>query len=652
MAALAVALTAPSTTPVDPARARGLRRTRSPAPCPPVEPTPLPAPVEPIHVLALLTRVRGQRVAVGELAAGRLYDVRAFKSAYAELGYLRRLAAAGRAGGTVVTSFRQLVAGVAALHPAWRITGADDGFEDRDRHHRTVRRRLDALQAMGLLRWRIGTDTDGEERRTELELRPAPEVSAEELDAAARHMERWQARYGPALNTGSKTGIRNAAGHGRPLSASERQRRGCQHARAAAASRQQCRGGSKSNSTPPFGAPATPENNSNSRNAPEIRDACHRTGVTRASAPAARNANTALEDEQTTTARNEREQAGEGGSGSSNGAVSCPESREAAVWDPEAIVARVRAREAQRAPVLDAIAAQATGRAVEVAGWGLERAWPAARLREAWMIARWGARTAADSGAAAAGPLTADHYRRLRRAVARYERNQSAAPEGYPAGGLAAVLHIGTLAGAGELAGGPRTLAYAVGAIDHLSRRMRAVATADSARRADRARERARQRRDPAPRALALTFRTARWPAWVRTDEHDEPIFDQLGMLAIDDHAPCLPSADSTTYRLTVRDAYLLAGRLLPVDVDGRTLMALRHQGKLDPAARRSPASAQQRELGELAHRTGQPVSLLARISPGYRQAWLAQLRGDDAQRSRREILAFKDQIAANVDRR
>ena len=40
---------------------------------------------------------------------------------YAELGMLRRLAAAGRAGGTVVTSIRQLVAGLAPLHPAWRI---------------------------------------------------------------------------------------------------------------------------------------------------------------------------------------------------------------------------------------------------------------------------------------------------------------------------------------------------------------------------------------------------------------------------------------------------------------------------------------------------------------------------------------------------
>ena len=220
----------------------------------------MPAPVEPVHLLALLTRVRAQRVAAGEFAPGAACTTCGRSRArYAELGYLRRLAAAGRAGGTVVTSFRQLVAGLAALHPAWRIDGGE-GFEDRDRHHRAVRRRLDALQAMGLLRWRIGTDLDGEERRTELELRPAPEVSAEELQAAAGHLERWQARYGPALNTGSKTGIRNAAGHGRPLSASERQRRGCQRARAAAASRQRGRGGSKSNSAPPFGAPATPEN--------------------------------------------------------------------------------------------------------------------------------------------------------------------------------------------------------------------------------------------------------------------------------------------------------------------------------------------------------------------------------------------------------
>ena len=84
-------------------------------------------------------------------------------------------------------------------------------------------------------------------------------------------------------------------------------------------------------------------------------------------------------------------------------------------------------------------------------------------------------------GPAGAGPLYPDDYARLRRAVARYERNHTAAPEGYPAGGLGALLHLGALAGAGELPGGPRTLRYAVGALDQLSRRMRAIATADSA---------------------------------------------------------------------------------------------------------------------------------------------------------------------------
>jgi hypothetical protein len=605
----------------------------------------MPAPVEPIHVLALLTRLRAQRVAAGELAAGRLYDVRAFKSAYAELGYLRRLAAAGRAGGTVVTSFRQLVAGLAALHPAWRITGADDGFEDRDRHHRTVRRRLDALQAMGLLRWRIGTDLDGEERRTELELHSAPEVSAEELEAAARHLECWQARYGLALNTGSRTGIRNAAGHGRPLSASERQRRGCQRARAAAASPQQCRGGSQSNSTPPFGAPATPENNlSVNTNASEPRDACQRTGVTRASAPAVSSLGAALHGVETAGSEEGAGRLAERGSAAVEGAVGSLAGGDG--WDPEAIIARVRERELQRRPVLEAIAGQARERAAELAGWGLERSWPFGRLREAWVVARNGPTAAANSGPAGSGPLYPDDYTRLRRAVARYERNHTAAPDGYPAGGLAALLHLGALAGAGELPGGPRTLRYAVGALDQLSRRMRAIATADSAARRDSAAERARRRRVPAPRALQLGFR-AKWPPWVVTDHDGNPVFDRLGMLKLDPDARCgVPSAGSEQYRSTIRDAYLLAGRQLPVDVDGRKQMALRRQGQLGRAERQPPASLAELELRELAHRTGEPIRVLRGLGDTYRAAWLADRRQQDAQRARAEILAFKQQIA------
>jgi len=612
----------------------------------------MPAPVDPVHLLALLTRVRAVRVAAGRLAAGRLYDVRAFKCCYAELGYLRRLAAAGRAGGTVVTSMRQLVAGLAPLHPAWRIDG-EEGFQDRDRHHRAVRRRLDALAAMSLLRWRIGTDLDGDERRTELELRSAADVTVEELQAAARQLERWQARYGKALNTGSRTGIRNAAGHGRPLEAAERRRRGRHHACAAAASRR-CGRGYKSNSAPPFGAPATPENTIETRLASELRNASQRTGVTQPDAS------------QASTSSVTRKQSDSPGSGEGKGdpiAVAdgaaardggSPSHGEGESWDPQALVARVRAREAERREMLEAIGGQASGRAVEVAGWGLERSWPVWRLREAWVVARWGPAVAAESGPAAAGPLYPDDHARLRRAVARYERNRVAVPDGYPARGLGALLHVGALAGSGELAGGPRTLRYAVGALDQLSRRMRAVATADSAKRAEHARDRAQRRRElePPTRALALAFRV-KWPPWVTTDQHGEPVFDRLGILQLYSEARGgVPAVDSESYRLVVRDAYLLAGRNLPVEVDGRKQMALRHQRQLDPAARRPALSDEQRELAELAHRTGEPLQTLARLAPSYRQSLLSRLRAGDARRAAREIIAFKAQLTKIADER
>ncbi len=319
-------------------------------------------------------------------------------------------------------------------------------------------------------------------------------------------------------------------------------------------------------------------------------------------------------------------------------------------WDAEALVARVRAREAERRPVLEAIAAQAAGRALEVAGWGLERSWPVGRLREAWVVARWGPLAAADGGPSRAGPLYDEDYTRLRRAVARYERHRTAAPAGYPAGGLAALLHVGALAGAGELAGGPRTLRYAVGALDQLSRRMRAEATADSAEHARRAAGRARRRQDRR-RALPLTFRP-QWPPWVLLDEHGQPTFDQLGMLRLDPQARVVPPAGSDAYRMVVRDAYLLAGRLAPVDVDARKQMALRHHGEIPPAVRQQVRSDDQRELAELAHRTGQPLGVLVRLAPGYRQAWLARLRVQEAQQAWREVLAFKAQLAGIRDER
>jgi hypothetical protein len=618
-----VPLAQPTSVIADPARTRGLRRARKLAACPPVEPTLLPPAPSAGELLALLTRVRSVRVSQGELAPARLHDVRAFKTAWAELAYLRRLAAGGRHGGTVVTSMRQLVAGLAALHPAWKVTG-EDGWEDRDRHHQAVRRRLRDLQAMGLLRWRVGVDEHGEERRTELELHPAPQLTDIERAAAAARLGRWEARYGPELDTGSATGIIAVKRAARPLSASERQRRGCQQARA----RRQARGRSEqsqSNSAPPCGAQATPENNnlSASENDPVARNACQRTGVTRASAPVARNLPPAL-DHAGKTAGNEENRSG------------------GPALDFDGLLERVAARQAARAPVLAIIAAQAQQRAFELAGWGLERSWPASRLREAWVVARYGQSAAAQSGAGGAGPLYGDDYARLRRAVARYERNRSARPDGFPASGLGGLLQIGALAS--ETAG-PRTVRYAIGALDQLSRRMRAHASAESVQRISAAQRRACGRRiEPPASRLAFRLPGPRWPSWLTVDEHGLPVFSD-GLAVI--NPQLAPPAESDAYRTVIRDAYLIAGCRLPLMLDGRTTMRLRDTAAIPPADRRGREL--DRDLTELAHRTGQPQATWAHVRPELRAGILAELRATDARQARAETQAFREHIAQTI---
>ena len=72
----------------------------------------MPAPVEPLALLAMHRRVRQARIDSGEYKTPqgrpgqtpRLYDIRTYKDVLAELAYLRRLAAGGRTGGTIVTS--------------------------------------------------------------------------------------------------------------------------------------------------------------------------------------------------------------------------------------------------------------------------------------------------------------------------------------------------------------------------------------------------------------------------------------------------------------------------------------------------------------------------------------------------------------------
>jgi len=519
----------------------------------------------------------------------------------------------------VVTSMRQLVSGVAALHPSWKLTG--DPWQDRDAHHQSVRRRLSGLAGAGLLQWRVGVDEDLEERRTELVLLPVPELLSDELTAAAARLERWEARYGSALNTGSPIGVSNVKQAAAPLDACERRRRGRRRVRQAAQARRRV-GGSQTNSAPPFGTPSKSENNKAmeiSSNVDDTTNACgERTRETRPNAKSPRNALPGAafdEDICAEAAPNSPESASEKGG---SGAVRLLE------IDSAALVARVAARSAQREPLLQDIAVGAERRAVELAGWGLDRAWPVGRLREAWVVARYGSRAAAEYGAGAAGPLYPDDHARLRRAVARYERNAAGAPDGFPTGGLAALVHLATLAGAGA---GPRTLRYAIGALDQLTRRMRAHTTRDSVTRLDAATRRAERRQHPTPTRYQFRLPGPSWPQWVTLDAQGNPVLDH-GFLTVDEAAASwAPAPNTEAYRCVARDAYLLAGACLPPHLDGRTTMSMRARGQLPPA-NRTPRHS---ELIELAHRTGMSLRQAARIAEPLRAAMLTSIHLADA---------------------
>lgn len=150
--------------------------------------------------------------------------------------------------------------------------------------------------------------------------------------------------------------------------------------------------------------------------------------------------------------------------------------------------------------------------------------------------------------------------------------------------------------------------------------------------------------------SVAVACFRAAWPPWLALDEHGQPTFDRHGLLRVDPDARFVPPAGTDAYRMVVRDAYLLDGRRLPVDVDGRKQMAMRHQRQLPRAERRPRLTDEQRELAELAHLTGESIQLLARLALAFRRSWLARLRAEQAERARREILEFKARLAEARD--
>src|SRR4051812_1661151 len=149
------------------------------------------------------------------------------------------------------------------------------------------------------------------------------------------------------------------------------------------------------------------------------------------------------------------------------------------------------------------MAPQVAVRADEVVAWPAGRVCPLGRLREAWVVARYGPAMAARSGAAAAGPMRPGLPALVGRAIALYEAHAERRPDGWPAGGAAALCVLGEQGRAQRFAG---DIARLLG----LAKGMRAAARLHDETRLRAAQARAETRRTPPPAGFRLAFRTGR----------------------------------------------------------------------------------------------------------------------------------------------
>lgn len=650
----------------NPARARGLRRSRTAAPCPPIAVVAIPRKPTPAEVLVLISRVRQAEIDAGRLDQSRLFDLRVFKCVAAELGYYRRLAHAQTPSAHIATSMPQLVKGLAPLHPRWDMSG--DAFAARDRHQSAVRRRLRVMAACELLTWQAGTNLEGEEVRTELLLLEPPHVSRDELKVARAQLARWQKQYGAGLNTGSTTGIRNVAKAAAEPSRAEchlRARNRVQQLRAARI-RAEHYGGKMA---PPFG---TTSAFGEERNGPfdyveedlppalspshdEDLTACGTaTGARRTHAHSVHSPPRAVEGNRNSSIERRSGQLVEdlgppadnlGRSGALSGAEFGEHvaARVAARMADPAHMQHLADEQARIDELAAMIAASAARRAGEIAGSPLERSWPTGRIREAWFVARFGA-TAAAGGAVHAFTLSPDRERQLLRVLRRYDAHVAEAPAGWPATAWAAFLHA---AGTWQ----HRFPAGTIEGLDQLTVGMRGRATADDIDRLAAARRRAEGRRLAAD-AGPLRFRPlpdpgGRWPAWVRLDHAGAPVIE-LGprgeQLAVDaDHA-FLPPAGDPHRVLVERDALLLAGRALPARLDGRRMVADRDRGH-EPRSGYDPAARVDVDVLELARLTGVPVEQLLRLTAQLRADMLVSARVHAGRQAARERQQFLDRL-------
>jgi hypothetical protein len=488
----------------------------------PPERTPVPAEPGRVTTNALINvarRARGCRTRGDDRIETRGYAVKRL---------LWRWACAQRSG-RFACSVAQLVAGLAPIL-GWGPPPA--GRVERERwvraHRKSVQRWLDDLQAAGVLSYEGERDDRGQLWRTVITLRPAPAPPQDELGRARERARSWrhrsrrrQRRRRPlrrsleAIRRRSgrpQRAFRSRLARRRARELHERRRRAAVEAQIACADQEK-------DLTHPFGAPPTSEISALTFATP-IEPATHHS-----QGPATPNpAPTVMELDSLAAPTSARGRKNTVVTRQAKPETTCTEETGAgaAPVDPWAgVQTRVAARRAASAWRRHEAARQALQRAHVLAVAPMGRGWGLGRLREAWVVFRFGTELGetfeaprsgpervGDHGSGDAGPTRPGQLRRATGAIALYEAFAEARPSGWPAAGAAALCVLAAQRRAATLEGDISRLRL-------LAKDMRAAALHADPDRVERARRRAERRADASASggsqgALRFVFRQAR----------------------------------------------------------------------------------------------------------------------------------------------
>jgi hypothetical protein len=412
-------------------------------------------------------------------------------------------------------------------------------------HRRSVQRWLDDLAAAGLVEHEPERDAGGRWWRTQIVLLAAPAPTAAELAVTKRRARRWRVRErarrrrprrAPSLGTiRARSGVPSPRTQARivldrRMRTHEARRRDLVESQIAAATERR-------DLAHPFGAPPS------SALSLTASSRSQTIGAAGGTSSARRSARTKTDDERV---------AGETGA-----------------RGRAARLAEVRRAAAARAELLEP---QVRTRVGEVARWPAGRRCPLGRLREAWVVHRYGLAKAVDAGGALAGAVPPDLAVRVGRAIALYETFADARPPGWPRGGAAALCGLAGQRRADVMAGDVARLLV-------LAKGMRAAALLVDAKRLDRARARAAARH--APSAGRLVFRVVRRLPRIETAEaRRRRVRDAVLLIGRDPAA--WPNAELALETLPIVPRSDLVGPDRCEELDGVGARAARYRNELE----------------------------------------------------------------------